>query len=199
MKEFNSTSNPSSVVDVADANVMAVQQAQDLAAIKNAAKRQAERQAKYEVWSDPEAMQYRKILHEKEAFESLQRLKASGNYVLQPPVPSDADLPKELRGQQPSTIRAFLAGNPDWQKKSAAYRDEIEKKELRRNELRKLYPEMFGISAEKERKELEDKPMDDYRVSTGKSTFTVKDAAAPTTKGHEPGLVTRIFSGLWKR
>ncbi len=199
MKEFSSSSNSgASIVDHADANVMAVQQAQDLAAIKNAAKRQAERQEKYELWSDPEAMEYRRILHAKESFESLRALKVSGQCVLQCPVPPDSELPKHLRGQQPSTLRKLLAGDPEWEKKVAAHEKTFEKVESRRDILRKKYPELFGITAAVERQELEGKSIDDYRIGTGKPAFTIKDGkAAP--EAVLANLVSRIFSGLWKR
>lgn len=143
------TIDPSNAaVAQADITTQAVQAAQDEAAIKNAAKRQAERQAKFDAWVDPEAMVHRRALNDLKAIESLWALRASGNAVTQTPIPPPEELPKELRGQSPSTIRAMLRGNPDWEKKVKAHQE----LEASRGGFREKYPELFGIDDAKERK-----------------------------------------------
>lgn len=166
MKEMNS---PSSIIDIADANVIAVQQAQQRAEIENASKRQAERKEKYEAWSDPEAIQYRKILHEKKSFESLQTMKAAGQCEDPTPLPSDDELPKHMRGQQPSTVRAWIRGNPKWEQKVQEHRKQVEAKDAKRQIMRVKYPGLFGIDDEQARKMMADKPTEDFKVMTGKS------------------------------
>lgn len=122
-----------------------IQEAQDLAELKNAAKRQAERNEKMQAWQDPDAMAYRKMLNDKRAFESLQEMKLSGNCELPTPLPPESELPKEMRGQQPSTVRAWLRGNPDWEQRVKVHREAAEAKASRGIVLRQKYPEMFGI------------------------------------------------------
>lgn len=162
---------------IEESQAVGVQQAQQQAEILNAAKRQAERQEKYEAWSDPEAIQYRKLLHEKKSFESLMALKVSGAFAENhsDPIPPDSELPKEMRGQQPSTIRAWMRGNPRYEKKIDEHRKSIAAKDADRLVLKKKYPELFGLVTDDEaRQALEGKAVKDYIVRTGKSLVIKK-------------------------
>ncbi len=192
MKDLDSST---SIVDVADAKLLAVQQAQELAAIKNASIRQAERQEKMELWSDPDAMAYRLILHNKKAFESLQSMKRDGHYKVQVPLPPESELPKEMRGQQPSTVRAWMATEPKYYNYFKSSVEELETKEKRRQELRLKYPEMFGIDDSSARQEWkpDDKPKDK------KLPFKIVEGASPSAPIEQPGLIGRIFAGILGR
>lgn len=161
---------------IEQSQAVSVQQAQQQAEILNAAKRQAERQEKYEAWSDPDAMQYRKLLHDKKAFESLQALKASGEFAdnHSDPLPDESELPKEMRGQQPSTIRAWMRGNPKFTKKIDEHRKVQADKDVRRILLKEKYPDLFGLDDMTERKKLEGESTDYYRVKTGKTLVITK-------------------------
>lgn len=87
----------------------AVQEAQKKAEIKNAALRHAERMAVYEAWVKPEAIAERQERHAKEAADALARTKeALGITGEEEPLPDPKTLPKEIVGQAPSTIRAWL-------------------------------------------------------------------------------------------
>lgn len=86
----------------------AVQEAQKKAELKNAAIRHAERMAKYAAWVQPEAIAERKERHEREAAESLARLKEILGPREEEPLPDEKDLPPHIRGQSASTIRSWM-------------------------------------------------------------------------------------------
>ncbi len=159
---------------IEQSQMSAVQQAQQQAEIMNAAKRQAERAEKYEAWSDPDAVQHRKLLHEKKAFESLLALKMSGQFAENhsDPLPDPSELPPEVRIQQPSYIRKWMAGNPKYTKKIDEHRKRQADRDARRLILKEKYPELFGIDDAAERQKLEGESTDYYRVKTGK-TLTI--------------------------
>ncbi len=91
-----------------------VQEAQRKAEFRNAAIRHAERMAAYAAWVKPEAIAERKEKHEREAAESLAQTRAAlGITGESEPLPDEKDLPKEMRGQAPSTIRAWLKHERD--------------------------------------------------------------------------------------
>lgn len=167
-----------SIQHQADTILQQVQAAQAEAAIKNAAIRQAERQAKMDAWQDPEIMQHRHAVHIKGAIESLWSLREAGQCEVQPPVPPDSELPKHMRGQQPSTIRAWLRGNPEWQKKLEAHKLLEEEK----HNLRGKHPELWGINFSEVRKEKPVKLGDEHKVQLGKR-ITVKESNALRTHG----------------
>ncbi len=184
---------------IAESNALApsVESAQREAETRNAAKRQAERQAKMDAWQDPEAMAYRKAVHEKGAIESLWDLRANGQCAvdINVPIPPDSELPPHMRGQQPSTVRAFLRDNGDWKKKVEAHCKANEGKAA----IREKYPEMFGIDFialrrdggdidfEKVRDGLKVKIRSDGEYSKG----SPQDRPAP-----RPGVIARFFAGI---
>src|SRR5271169_6494601 len=108
MKELD----PTPIVQESRELSQSVKDAQRAAELKNAAIRQAERQEKMEAWQDPDAMAYRKILSDKQAFESLQRMKADGQCEEETPIPLDSELPSYMRGQAASTVRAWARQQP---------------------------------------------------------------------------------------
>ncbi len=101
---------------------MAVQEAQLKADLKNAAKRHAERMEKYTDWVKPEEIAKRWAKHEEGAAAALALAKsesaaareALGLPAEDPPLPDEKDLPKHMRGQSPSTIRAMLRQEKGW-------------------------------------------------------------------------------------
>jgi len=195
MKEFDSK-EPTPIVAKADA-LLDVQKAQQEAALKNAAKRQQERQEKQEAWSDPDAITYRMILHQKKSFESLQSMKAAGQCVIQVPLPPESEWPKEWRGQQPSTIRAMMGQDSKYRASFREYAEKTQAKDERRNHLREKYPEMFGIDDEQARKRW--KPDPEAKDQT-KGGFTVKEGAGSTAQlaqKPEPGFVAKMFAGIF--
>lgn len=97
---------PNAIIQEADSMARKVQEAQEMAAIKNAAKRHAERMAKYRAWVDPEAIARRREQHEREAAAALAATKAALGTTEEEPIPDD--LPPHMRGQSPSTIRKML-------------------------------------------------------------------------------------------
>ncbi len=186
------TNAPISIIDVADANVLAVQQAQELAAIRNDAIRQAERTEKLEAWQDPDAMANRKMLNDRQAFLSLQALKAAGECELETPLPADSELPKHMRGQQPSTVRAWIRSSPEWHKRVREHRDAAVKKAERAVYLRKKYPEMYGLDDTDAREELAGKSVDDFAVRTGKQLKLSGDTSSPPAPGRIRSFLQRL-------
>ena len=137
----------------ADTITQAVQAAQDQAAIMNAAKRQADRQAKMDVWQDPEVMAYRQALSVKNGIESLWALMDAGQMRIQPPIPPDSELPPHMRGQSPSTIRRMMEHEPNraWDKAVEKHKKLIEERRAARDD----HPELFGIDFTKLRRQVE--------------------------------------------
>ena len=182
----------------ADVLGLAVQAAQREAEIKNAAIRQAERNEKMAAWQDPDAMRHRAILHEKASFESLMALKAAGQCAIQPPLPPLDQLPPHMRNQQPSTIRAWMRGHPEWNGKFKEQYKAEEQKRARQQELRRKYPEMFGISDAAQRA-IWDPPKEPEKKTGG--GFRIKETvkAPPVIETPKPGLVSRIFAGIWRK
>lgn len=105
-----------SIIEHHDYFSQAVQQAQDLAEAINKDKRAAARRRQYEEWSKPENIALRleefvaaaeKARENGEALKKLIR-QAQGLPLEDPPLPPLEKLPKEMRGQSESTIRAWL-------------------------------------------------------------------------------------------
>lgn len=183
----------------ADVLGLAVSAAQQEAEIKNAAKRQAERQAKFDAWIDPEAMTSRRILNDLKAFKSLLAIKDAGGMALPVPLPSDDQLPKHMRGQQPSTVRAWMARHPDWKDWCTDFKKKYDKQDKDRVNHKLKYPELFGLDDAEARAEW--LPPETKEVT--RVPFRIKEIAppepAPKVEEYKPGLVTRIFAGLWKK
>lgn len=107
---------PAAIVEKADAVLREVRLAQERAEIENAAKRHQERMAKYQAWVQPEAIETRRLEHAAAAAAALEKAQAMSRYAREalgmpledPPLPPEAELPKEMRGQAASTIRAML-------------------------------------------------------------------------------------------
>ncbi len=184
---------------IIEANILApsVESAQREAETRNAAKRQAERQAKMDAWQDPEAMMYRKALHEKGAMESLWAMRRDGECAVDRdvPIPPDSELPAHMRGQAPSTVRAYLRGSADWKAKVEAHAKAAEGKAA----IREKYPEMFGIDFGAVRREGSDIAFEKVRTgakvrirSDGEySKGSPQDRPAP-----RPGVIARFFAGI---
>ncbi len=96
---------------ISEANMLApaVQDAQKKAEIKNAAIRHGQRMAAYAAWVEPKAMAERKERHEREAAASLASIKAALDIGELGPLPDLSTLPPDVRCQQPSYIRKWLA------------------------------------------------------------------------------------------
>ncbi|MES2347847.1 MAG: hypothetical protein V4641_09800 [Pseudomonadota bacterium] len=180
---------------IAEAKILApsVESAQREAETRNAAKRQAERQAKMDAWQDPEAMAYRKAVHEKGAIESLWELRANGQCAIDRdvPVPPDSELPKHMRGQAPSTVRAFLRGSADWKAKVEAHAKANESKA----KIQEQYPELFGIDFGALRREGGDIAFEQvrtgHRIAISGDEFVKALAQKP-----KKGAVARFFAGI---
>ncbi len=184
---------------VSEASILApsVQSAQREAETRNAAKRQAERQAKMDAWQDPEVMAYRKAMHEKGAIESLWSMRRNGECAIDRdvPIPPDSELPVHMRGQQPSTVRAFLRGNDEWTKKVAAHA----KGEEVKDKVRDKYPELFGIDFADARRDVD--IGDEHKVRDGKR-LNIKDHPTANAISHvgaplpKKGAIARFFAGI---
>ena len=167
---------------IAHADIISeVRAAQDQAELINAAVRQAHRQEKYTAWIDPEAMIHRKALNDLKAMESLWALRAAGQAVTQTPLPPEAELPKECRGQSPSTIRAMLRGNPEWEKKVKAHQEV----EASNGGFREKYPELFGLDDAAARRKY-DKITTKVDNMAGAVPFRVSDPSPPASSIFEP-------------
>lgn len=189
----------------ADILGISIESAQGEAEIKNAAIRQAERQQKYDAWKDPEGMAYRKAIHEKGALESLWALRDSGNCVIPFPIPPEDQLPKECRGQQPSTIRSMLRGHSEWRAKMDAHAALAQRGQDTKSKLQESHPELFGIDYTKLRlnmnPEFEMEKVRDGRKLNVKvpEGFVNPGVRVPKWTPSEPkksGLVARIFAGV---
>lgn len=107
---------PTPIVERQDTLLRDVRLAQEKSEIDNAAKRHQERMAKYAAWSEPQAIEERRIAHMEAAEAALAKGRAMSQHAREalgmpledPPLPPEADLPKEMRGQSVSTIRAML-------------------------------------------------------------------------------------------
>ncbi len=107
---------PAPIVEKADMLRREIRLAQERAEIENAAKRHQHKMAQYQAWSEPEAVNQRRIAHEEAAAAALAKAQAMSKHAREalgmpledPPLPPEAELPKEMRGQAPSTIRAML-------------------------------------------------------------------------------------------
>lgn len=107
---------PPAIVEKADALMREVRLAQERAEIENAARRHQKRMASYHEWARPENVEARRVEHEaaaKAALEKAQTMsrharEALGMPLEDPPLPPKDQLPKEMCGQSPSTIRAML-------------------------------------------------------------------------------------------
>jgi hypothetical protein len=97
-----------SIIDEAFYLSADVQEAQMKAEMKNAAIRRAERKAFHDEWIKPENIAKRKEENERVAAASLARIREALNIGEPEPIPPDDQLPRHMRGQSPSTIRAFL-------------------------------------------------------------------------------------------
>jgi hypothetical protein len=177
---------PTGILAEANQVLQSVQAAQQEAAIKNAAIREAERTAKMAAWQDKETMTLRHALHNKGAIESLWCLRESGQCTVESnmPIPPQEELPKSLRGQAPSYVRSMLRGNKEWEQKVKDH----QKAEEEKHGLRGKHPELFGINFSKVR---QDNPVtlgDEHKVRTGKhlivKTAEGKIAAAPAPEAY---------------
>ncbi len=183
---------------IAEANILApsVESAQREAETRNAAKRQAERQAKFDAWKDPEVMAYRKAVHEKGAIESLWGMRATGECAADRdvPIPPDSELPKHMRGQAPSTVRAFLRGSAAWEAKVDAHKKAVEAKALAREK----YPEMFGLDFARIRRDMSVQFGDEHKVRTGAKIKISGDefTKAEARPAPRPGVIARFFAGI---
>lgn len=102
--------NIPSVIYQMDADFREVERAQQLAEIKNQAKRHAERMGHITDWSKPENITARIKKHEEDAVDALaraMRMKEELGIVEEDVVIPDP-LPARFKGQQPSTIKALL-------------------------------------------------------------------------------------------
>jgi len=96
-----------SIIVQSDALSIEVQTQQRMAEARNAVKRQAERQAAYDAWIDPEEMKKRKAASDKTAAASLAYLKATLPQEDEVIIPDP--LPDEFKGQAMSYIKRTLA------------------------------------------------------------------------------------------
>lgn len=193
---------PNSIVS--EAGTIAGQNAQTEMEIRNASIRQAERQAKIDAWQDPEAMAYRKAVHDKGAMESLWALREAGQCEADTPLPDDAELPSYMRGQQPSTVRAWLRGQPNWRAKIKAHQEAAEIKRTATRNIKEKHPELYGIDFTKLRRETAVVFGDEHKVRDGKrmqhSEWTPPDPTPTSPEAPPPkGLVARVFAGIWKK
>jgi len=99
------------IVSQVDALSFAVQQTQRLAEVANAAARQAERQAAYDAWKDPEEIEKRRKANEEASQASLAYLQT----VMAPEddIEIPDPLPPEMVGQPLSTIKKMLRHKRD--------------------------------------------------------------------------------------
>jgi hypothetical protein len=95
-----------SIIDEAFYLSADVQEAQMKAEMKNAAIRRAERKAFHDEWVKPEAIAKRREENETASAASLASLRSIVGEL--EPIPPRETLPKHLRDQSDSTIRAFL-------------------------------------------------------------------------------------------
>lgn len=173
-------------------------------AIKGAAIRQAERQAKMELWQDPELMVLRKAIYEKGAIESLLEAQATGEYSVSFDLPPDHELPTEMRGQQPSTIRAWMAREPQWRDYIEKHVKMEEAKLAARKSLLQNHSEFAGIDYFKEKRKAKVEFGDEHKVRDGKAVkvtdfFTAKviaDAMPPEEKAKDTNVVAKFFAGI---
>lgn len=185
---------------------IAVANAQAEAEITNAMKRQAERHEKMELWQDPELMILRKAKHEKGAIESLLILQANGQSVAKPPLPPDSELPPEMRGQQPSTVRAWMASKPKY---AEAFKHAVTLEDARqtaRNDLLKRYPELGGIDFQLERKKAKVEFGEEHKVRTNHKVKIGGAVDPPTTvapktmdKEEAKSLMSKIYAGIFRK
>ena len=134
-----------SVIEQVDIINQQIRQAQELSEIKNAAIRQTQRNEKMQLWQDPEMMAHRHARIVQQSMESLWNLREAGMSELLTPLPPDSELPKHMRGQQPSTVRSWLRDQPEWQEKIKEFR---KTEKVKRNDIRHLinkYPEISGL------------------------------------------------------
>lgn len=111
------------IVSEHDATWQAVEEAQFRAELKNAAKRQAERTLAYQEWSKPENVKERLERLMAEAEEAEKRGKEMAKSARrelglpeeEPALPPLEELPKHMRNQSPSTIRAMLRHDRGWE------------------------------------------------------------------------------------
>lgn len=107
---------PAAIVEKADLIRREIRLAQERAEIENAAKRHQQRMAKYSAWVQPDAIESRRREHEEAAAAALAKGQAMSKHAREalgmpledPPLPPEAELPKEMRGQAASTVRAML-------------------------------------------------------------------------------------------
>lgn len=140
--------SPPAIIDDASAIFGQVQQAQGLAAARNKAIRDADRQSKMDAWQDPDAMIERRLVNELAAHRSLVAMKNAGQCApdIDMPLPPRESLPKHMRDQQPSTIRKMLAAEDNhWRAKLDIHKHESAKKMEQANTHRLRHPEMFGL------------------------------------------------------
>lgn len=97
---------PIGIIMQIDSKMLEVQAAQDMAGILDVAKRKQQKLNEIKAWSDPEAVAARYKKHEEDAAAALERGKLMANEYEDIPIPDP--LPKEMRGQSLSTIRAML-------------------------------------------------------------------------------------------
>jgi hypothetical protein len=107
---------PPAIIEKADQVLREVRLAQERAEIDNAARRHADRMARFRAWCAAENIEARRIEHEASAAAALEKAQAMSKHAREalgmpledPPLPPEDQLPKEMRGQAVSTIRAML-------------------------------------------------------------------------------------------
>lgn len=102
--------SPAGIIIEHDEKLAAVQQAQQLAEIKNAAIRHAARMAEFKKWVSPEEIAMRVLRHAEEAAAALEKTKAMIEAMggAEEDIPLPDNLPDYMKDQPMSTIKAFL-------------------------------------------------------------------------------------------